>query len=130
MLTSYNRSTRLSRKQLTYVRERKKKRMKERNIGIVHTADSSQALGIDYQEHDLLTARAIIVGPPGTPYEFGFFQFSVQFPRGSASHTLLSDTFSRSLDYPESPPEIRALTINSGQTRFNPNIYASGKVCL
>ncbi|KAE8143406.1 ubiquitin-conjugating enzyme/RWD-like protein [Aspergillus pseudotamarii] len=33
-------------------------------------------------------------------------------------------------DYPAKPPSVRALTTNKGRCRFNPNIYASGKVCL
>ena len=40
------------------------------------------AIRVDYQDHDLLSPRAIIIGPPGTPYEFGFFEFSVKFPKG------------------------------------------------
>ncbi|KAJ3138755.1 hypothetical protein HK101_003712, partial [Irineochytrium annulatum] len=33
-------------------------------------------------------------------------------------------------DYPTSPPKVLALTTSNGRVRFNPNIYASGKVCL
>ncbi|CAF9936078.1 MAG: hypothetical protein HETSPECPRED_010003 [Heterodermia speciosa] len=32
--------------------------------------------------------------------------------------------------YPTSPPAVQAKTTNGGRTRFNPNIYAGGKVCL
>jgi len=33
-------------------------------------------------------------------------------------------------DYPSSAPHIVFLTTNGGKTRFNPNLYADGKVCL
>ena len=58
--------------------------------------------------------QAMIIGPPETPYEFGFFEFSVHFHK----------------DYPTSAPNVKGLTTNMGTTRFNPNIYADGKVCL
>lgn len=56
----------------------------------------------------------MIIGPPGTPYEFGFFEFDVKFGP----------------EYPSKPPKVLARTTNAGRCRFNPNIYASGKVCL
>jgi len=58
--------------------------------------------------------RALILGPPETPYEFGFFEFAVKFNK----------------DYPTKPPSVTATTTNGGRTRFNPNVYAQGKVCL
>ncbi len=33
-------------------------------------------------------------------------------------------------EYPIKSPQVRAITTNSGRTRFNPNIYNEGKVCL
>lgn len=33
-------------------------------------------------------------------------------------------------DYPIKSPSVRCVTTNNGKTRFNPNIYAEGKVCL
>lgn len=58
--------------------------------------------------------RALIIGPPETPYEFGFFEFKAKFGD----------------QYPTHSPSVRCLTTNGGRCRFNPNIYASGKVCL
>ena len=33
-------------------------------------------------------------------------------------------------DYPHSPPRVRLMTTGGGTVRFNPNLYANGKVCL
>lgn len=53
------------------------------------------------------------LGPVGTPYARGCLFFDV----------LLQN-------YPLSPPKVKFLTTNHGRVRFNPNLYANGKVCL
>lgn len=64
-------------------------------------------------ETDLAHGWAIVCGPEDTPYYGGAFCFEVRFPD----------------DYPFSPPSFTYLT-NDGRTRFNPNLYKNGKVCL
>ncbi len=56
---------------------------------------------------------ALIEGPEDTPYEGCLLLFSVSFP----------------YDYPFSPPKVLFLTTD-GRTRFHPNLYIDGKVCL
>jgi ubiquitin-protein ligase len=56
---------------------------------------------------------ALIEGPENTPYEGCLLLFSVSFPN----------------DYPFSPPKVLFLTTD-GRTRFHPNLYVDGKVCL
>ncbi|KAH0829439.1 hypothetical protein AYO21_09778 [Fonsecaea monophora] len=75
---------------------------------------SDLSIAVACQEKDVRHVKALIIGPHGTPYAFGFFEFAVTF--GS--------------EYPSKPPKVEAKTTNAGRTRFNPNIYASGKVCL
>eukprot|EP01062_Namystynia_karyoxenos_P017639 TRINITY_DN16518_c0_g1_i3.p1 TRINITY_DN16518_c0_g1~~TRINITY_DN16518_c0_g1_i3.p1 ORF type:complete len:317 (+),score=97.63 TRINITY_DN16518_c0_g1_i3:86-952(+) len=58
--------------------------------------------------------HALVHGPEGTPYEGGFFYFIVQCPA----------------DFPFEPPRVKNLTTGQGTVRFNPNLYANGKVCL
>lgn len=65
-------------------------------------------------EEDLLKWESLVIGPALSPYAYGFFTFRMQFPE----------------DYPSSAPQIVFLTTNGGKTRFNPNLYADGKVCL
>jgi ubiquitin-protein ligase len=56
---------------------------------------------------------ALIEGPENTPYEGCLLLFSTSFPD----------------DYPFSPPKVLFLT-SDGRTRFHPNLYVDGKVCL
>ncbi|KAI0095880.1 hypothetical protein F4814DRAFT_175041 [Daldinia grandis] len=58
--------------------------------------------------------KVLIIGPRDTPYEHGLFEFDLYCP----------------LDYPRSPPKILFKTPNSSRSRFNPNLYHDGKVCL
>jgi len=75
---------------------------------------SDLSLAVACRDVDVRNVKAIIIGPPETPYEFGFFEFAVKFGR----------------DYPGKAPSVTATTTNGGRCRFNPNIYAGGKVCL
>jgi len=65
-------------------------------------------------DDDLTQIHAIICGPEGTPYEGGFFYFFIRV----------------TADYPIKPPLVRLMTTGNGIVRFNPNLYANGKVCL
>jgi len=76
---------------------------------------SDQIDGIHYM-HDttnILQGSALIIGPPDTPYEGGYFLFLFDFPT----------------NYPFSPPVLTYYT-NDGHTRMHPNLYKTGKVCL
>ena len=64
-------------------------------------------------ETDMTKGFALLKGPEDTPYDGCLLLFSVQFPS----------------DYPFSPPKVLFLT-SDGKTRFHPNLYVEGKVCL
>jgi ubiquitin-protein ligase len=69
-----------------------------------------------YYSHDEANAYkgyAMIMGPDNCMYRHGYYFFNFQFPN----------------DYPYSPPKVEYLT-NDGNTRFNPNLYRNGKVCI
>jgi ubiquitin-protein ligase len=66
-----------------------------------------------HNETDMLKGQALIIGPNDTPYENGYYFFELEFPP----------------DYPHLPPTVTYCT-NDGMTRFNPNLYKSGKVCI
>lgn len=73
---------------------------------------STILLRVDEDRYDFL--RAVIFGPEETPYDSGAFVFDIWLP----------------LEYPSTPPKFRLLTTGGGRVRFNPNLYACGKVCL
>ncbi len=69
-----------------------------------------------YYKHDtenMLKGYAMIVGPSYGLYANGIYFFLFKFPT----------------DYPFTPPTVEYCT-NDGTTRFNPNLYRQGKVCL
>ena len=66
-----------------------------------------------HDDTDILKGYAMIVGPEDTPYFGGYYLFEFMFP----------------YDYPFSPPKLTFMT-NNGVTRFNPNLYKCGKVCV
>ena len=69
-----------------------------------------------YYSHDeinIYKGYALIIGPAGTPYENGNYLFEFTFPE----------------NYPFSPPKVKFHTCD-GHTRFNPNLYINGYVCL
>lgn len=57
--------------------------------------------------------KILIIGTNNTPYEYGYYFFDINIPD----------------DYPFSPPKVIYKTQNN-KTRFNPNLYINGKVCL
>ena len=63
-------------------------------------------------DSNVLACRAMITGPDNTPYDSGCLIFDIAIPQ----------------DYPAKPPKVKYLT--TGGKRFNPNLYANGKVCL
>jgi ubiquitin-conjugating enzyme E2 Z len=71
--------------------------------------------GIHYHhdQSNMLKGYAMIIGPHNTPYENGYYLFEFNFPA----------------NYPNSPPVVIFHT-NDGVTRFNPNLYKNGKVCV
>lgn len=72
-------------------------------------------MGIYYKVDETLITRGVacIFGPPGTPYEDCPMMYEFQLPEG----------------FPFDPPQVLFKTYD-GLTRFHPNMYRDGKVCL
>lgn len=67
-----------------------------------------------YDDSEIQYGTFIIAGPVDTPYENGLFLFDIYYPP----------------EFPNVPPHVQLKTTGSGSVRFNPNLYACGKVCL
>ena len=76
--------------------------------------DYSSSVFVRYDENNMQLIKALIIGPEDTPYENGCFEFDIFIPN----------------NYPNEPPKVNIQTTGDGKVRFNPNLYASGKVCL
>lgn len=76
--------------------------------------NKDSSIFVKYDEENLGLFRFLITGPKDTPYQDGCFLFEM----------ILND------DYPNTPPNVHILTTGYGKIRFNPNLYACGKVCL
>ena len=85
---------------------------------------------------DLL--RAVVIGPSGTPYHDGLFFFDCCFPSTYPNTPpvllfllfLVSFPFHHLKKKPKRLTELQMVHYHSGGLRLNPNLYASGKVCL
>jgi ubiquitin-protein ligase len=74
---------------------------------------TDQGIYYIHDDTDMLKGYAMIIGPSDTPYFGGFYFFEFTYP----------------YDYPHSPPNVKYCTNGNG-IRFNPNLYACGKVCV
>ena len=79
---------------------------------------NSLGIYIEFNEENILEAKAMIVGPKDSLYEGGFMFFNIRFPK----------------NYPYAPPDITY--VSRSNVRMHPNIYVRngtdgfGKVCL
>jgi ubiquitin-protein ligase len=78
------------------------------DCGIFISYAEDQASEVEVELH------AVIAGVADTPYQAGFFHFTLLFPS----------------NYPLAPPRVTLRTTGNGTVRFNPNLYSCGKVCL
>mgnify|MGYP001289544671 CR=1 FL=1 len=73
---------------------------------------------VKFDEENMLKASAMITGPKGSLYEYGFLFFNITFPK----------------NYPYAPPDVSYISRNN--IRIHPNLYVGrhssgfGKVCL
>lgn len=74
----------------------------------------SSSICVRTDDEKITLMKALITGPEGTPYSGGCFIFDIYFPPA----------------YPRCPPQVNLHTTGGGKVRFNPNLYACGKVCL
>jgi ubiquitin-protein ligase len=80
---------------------------------IIKTPLHDQGIYYKHSETDILEGWALIIGPKDSLYRDGYYFFKFEFPT----------------NYPHAPPLLHYYT-NDGITRFHPNFYKSGKVCV
>ena len=96
------------------------KRIVNKDLKEIHKMELDKlGIHIEFNEDNMLKAKAIIIGPEDTPYENGILYFIIEFPN----------------NYPFSPPKVGYLS--TSRYRIHPNLYVGrthdnfvGKVCL
>jgi len=89
------------------------KRLLKDVVEIIKNPIEDNGIYYKHDENNMLRGYALVMGPKDSLYNYGYFLFEFNFPK----------------NYPYSPPILKYLT-NNGHTRFHPNLYRSGKVCL
>jgi ubiquitin-protein ligase len=89
------------------------KRLTRERTDAVREKDMHPNIYYSFDDANMLNAKAAIIGPAGTPYADCPLIYELEYPK----------------DYPHSPPNVKFIT-SDGATRFHPNMYVDGKVCL
>ena len=90
-----------------------RRRLQKDIIEIIKNPLSDHGIYYAHDEQNMLKGYAVIFGPSDTLYRYGSYCFNFTFPT----------------NYPFSPPKVKYMT-NDGTTRFHPNLYRNGKVCI
>ena len=84
-------------------------------VDIVKNPLTNHGIYYVHDEENMLRGYALIFGPEDSVYEHGVYLFRFKFPP----------------DYPFKPPRVTFMTKDQRtRTRFNPNLYTNGKVCV
>lgn len=90
-----------------------KRRLQKDIVDIIKEPLTDNGIYYAHDEENMLKGYAIIFGPDDCIYRYGGYCFEFKFP----------------YDYPFSPPKLKYIT-NDNLTRFHPNLYRNGKVCI
>ena len=90
-----------------------KKRLQKDIVDIIKNPLCDNGIYYAHDVENMLKGYAVILGPDDTIYRYGAYCFEFTFPS----------------NYPFSPPKLKYLT-NDNETRFHPNLYRNGKVCI
>ena len=87
-------------------------RMKSLSIQLSNlTSSVPSGVFVRYCASRIDVMKILIIGPKGTPYENGLFEFDLFCPP----------------EFPNAPPKMTFRTTGGGKVRFNPNLYNDGK---
>ena len=89
------------------------KRLLRDVVRLIKSPLTSNGIYYSHDEDNMLKGYAVIFGPDDSLYRYGAYMFEFNYPT----------------EYPFVPPKLNYLT-NDGKTRFNPNLYRNGKVCI
>lgn len=90
-----------------------KKRLVKDISNIIKDPLTDQGIYYIHDEENMLEGYAMIIGAEDTLYEYGYYLFKFNF----------------NVNYPYEPPKLTFYCFDR-ETRFHPNLYRCGKVCL
>ncbi len=93
--------------------QKNQKRLLRDVVRIIKSPLTSNGIYYSHDDENMLKGYAVIFGPDDSIYRYGAYMFEFNYP----------------IEYPFVPPKLTYLT-NNGKTRFNPNLYRNGKVCI
>ena len=90
-----------------------KKRLVKDIASIIKEPLTDQGIYYIHDEENMLEGYALIIGQEDSLYEYGYYLFKFNF----------------TVNYPYEPPKLTFYCFDRN-TRFHPNLYRNGKVCL
>ena len=96
-----------------FMPEKNRKRLLRDVAKIIKNPLADNGIYYAHDSDNLMKGYALIFGPDDSLYRYGAYMFEFNYPA----------------EYPFVPPKVTYLT-NDGKTRFNPNLYRNGKVCI
>ena len=93
--------------------DKNKKRLMRDVVNIIKHPLTDHGIYYTHDSDNMFKGYALVFGPSDSLYRYGSYLF----------------VFNYSKDYPYVPPKVTYVT-NNGKTRFHPNLYRNGKVCL
>ena len=93
--------------------QKNQKRLLRDVVRLIKSPLTSNGIYYSHDEENMLKGYAVIFGPDDSIYRYGAYMFEFNYPK----------------EYPFVPPKVVYLT-NDSKTRFNPNLYRNGKVCI
>ena len=96
-----------------FMNEKNKKRLLRDVVKLIKKPLTDNGIYYFHDNDNMLKGYALIFGPSDSLYRYGAYMFIFNFD----------------VQYPYVPPKVTYMT-NNGKTRFHPNLYRNGKVCL
>ena len=93
--------------------KKSRRRLQKDIVEIIKNPLAEHGIYYAHDEQNMLKGYAVVFGPDDSLYRYGAYCFEFKFPT----------------NYPFSPPKLTYMT-NDGVTRFHPNLYRNGKVCI
>ncbi len=93
--------------------KKSRRRLQKDIVEIIKNPLAEHGIYYAHDEQNMLKGYAVVFGPDDSLYRYGAYCFEFNFPT----------------NYPFSPPKLTYMT-NDGVTRFHPNLYRNGKVCI